>query len=100
VSRAVGVNVAALRKIRGWSQRALANETQSTGKPVGFSTICRMEKAARPDQDPVAVYIDDVVSLAAALGVTVQQLITPPKCRACMDQPPPGFACRTCGATA
>ncbi|MEU9444623.1 helix-turn-helix transcriptional regulator [Streptomyces sp. NPDC048304] len=100
VSRAVGANVAALRKMRGWSQRALANQTQNTGKAVGFSTICRMEKAARPDQGPVAVYVDDVVSLAAAFGVTVQRLITPPKCRACMDQPPPGFACRACGASA
>lgn len=100
VSRTVGANVAALRKMRGWSQRALARQTETTGKAVGFSTIRRMEKAARPDEDAVAIYIDDVVSLAAALDVTVQQLITPPKCHACMDQPPPGFACRTCNATA
>ncbi|WP_158713900.1 hypothetical protein [Streptomyces seoulensis] len=59
-----------------------------------------MEKAAAPGAAPVAVYVDDVVSLAAALGVTVQQLITTPNCNACMDSPPPGFACRTCGATA
>jgi transcriptional regulator with XRE-family HTH domain len=100
VSRAVGANVAALRKARGLSQRALARETQQSGKPVGFSTITRMEKAATPGASPVAIFVDDVVSLAAALGVTVQQLISAPKCNACMDSPPPGFACRTCGATA
>ncbi|MER6350596.1 helix-turn-helix transcriptional regulator [Streptomyces sp. NPDC001634] len=100
VSRAVGARVAALRKARGLSQRALASATEQTGKPVGFSTICRMEKAATPGASPVAIYVDDVVSLAAALGVTVQQLISAPKCDACMDSPPPGFACRTCDATA
>jgi hypothetical protein len=86
--------------MRRWSQRTLAKNTQLTGKPVGFSTICRMEKAATPGASPVAIYVDDVASLATALGVTVQQLITPPNCLACMDSPPPGFACRTCGATA
>ncbi|MHB9857654.1 helix-turn-helix domain-containing protein [Streptomyces sp. YIM S03343] len=100
VSRAVGANVAALRKARGISQRTLASETQRVGKPVGFSTIRRMEKAATPGASPVAIYVDDVVSLAAVLGVTVQHLITTPKCNACMDKPPAGFACRTCGAAA
>ncbi|MFE1192893.1 helix-turn-helix domain-containing protein [Streptomyces olivaceoviridis] len=100
VSRAVGANVAALRKARGLSQRALAKQTEQAGKLVGFSTICRMEKAAAHGASPVAIYVDDVVSLAATLGVTVQQLITAPKCDACMDSPPPGFACRTCGAEA
>jgi transcriptional regulator with XRE-family HTH domain len=100
VSRAVGANVRALRTMRGWSQRTLAKNTQLTGKPVGFSTICRMEKASASGAPPVAIYVDDVVSLAAALNVTVQQLITPPNCLACMDSPPPGFTCRTCGAEA
>lgn len=100
VSRAVGANVTALRTLRGLSQRALAQRTAATGKQVGFSTIARMEKAAKPGESPVAVYIDDVVSLAAALGVTVQELITPPACTACMDRPPRGFTCRTCNATA
>ena len=100
VSRAVGANVAALRKMHGWSQRSLAAQTEANGKPVGFSTICRMEKASGPEAQPVAIYVDDVVSLAAALGVTIQRLITPPNCAACMDQPPAGFACRTCGAEA
>ena len=100
VSRAVGANTAALRVLHGWSQRALATRTAAAGKHVGFSTIARIEKAARPGEDPVAIYIDDVVSLATALGVTVTRLITPPNCTACMDQPPVGFTCRTCGTEA
>lgn len=100
VSRAVGANVAALRKLHGWSQRGLAAQTETGGKPVGFSTIRRMERASDPEAQPVAIYVDDVVSLATALGVTVQRLITPPNCAACMDSPPAGFACRTCGTEA
>lgn len=100
ISRTVGANVHTLRTMHGWSQRALARQTETTGKPVGFSTIRRIETASDPTAIPVAIYVDDVVSLATALGVTIQRLITPPNCRACMDQPPPGFACRTCGATA
>lgn len=101
VSRTVGANVATLRTMHGWSQRALAAQTVAAGgKPVGFSTIRRMERAAQPDAEPVAIYIDDVVSLATTLGVTVQRLITPPNCAACMDHPPAGFTCRTCGTPA
>jgi transcriptional regulator with XRE-family HTH domain len=99
-SRAVGANVAALRNLHGWSQRALARQTETAGKPVGFSTITRIEKSATPGAQPVAICIDDVVSLAAALGVTIQRLITPPNCLACMDTPPAGFACRACGTEA
>ena len=84
ISRTVGANVATLRTLHGWSQRALAQHTETTDKPVGFSTIARIEKAANGAK-PVAVYIDDAVSLAAALGVILQRLITPPNCRACMD---------------
>lgn len=100
VSRTVGANTATLRTLHGWSQRALARQTAAAGKHVGFSTITRMEKAARPGERPVAIYIDDVVSLATAFGVTVMQMITPPKCTACMDSPPKGFTCRSCGAEA
>lgn len=101
VSRTVGANVAALRGMHGWSQRVLARQTEIRGiKPVGFSTIARMEKGSRPEEEAVAIYIDDVVSLAETFGITVQQLITPPKCVACMDNPPKGFTCRTCGAEA
>lgn len=100
VSRIVGANVASLRTAHGWSQRRLARQTELGGKPVSFSAVCRMEKSIREGAAPVAVCIDDVVALADALGVTPQQLITPPDCRACMDRPPPGFTCRTCHAEA
>lgn len=96
VSRIVGANVAAYRARHGWSQRTLATQTATTGKPVGFSIIRRMENAAHPDNPPVAVCIDDAASLAATFGITITRLTTPPNCPACMDQPPPGFTCNTC----
>jgi len=101
ISRIVGGNVAVLRASRGWSQRSLAARTQTgEGKPVGFSTICRIEKAHEPDAKPVAVCVDDLVALAAALGVRAEQLLAEPKCHACMDAPPSGFTCNTCGGAA
>lgn len=100
VSRIVGGNIAALRTARGWSQRGLAERTKGFEKPVGFSTICRYEKTRQEGTKPVSVCVDDVVSLAAAFGVRPEQLLVKPKCSACMDSPPPGFSCLTCGGVA
>lgn len=100
VSRIIGAHIHALRTARGWSQRQLARLTAEAGKPVGFSTVCRMERNRTPDHPAVAVIADDLVSLAAVFGVRPEQLLTAPDCFVCMDSPPPGFACRTCGATA
>jgi hypothetical protein len=101
VSRIIGGNIATLRAVRGWSQRTLAARTQTgVGKPVGFSTICRMEKAHDPDTKPVAVCVDDLVTLAAVFDVRPEQLLAEPSCRACMDAPPRGFTCNACGGVA
>lgn len=102
ISRAVGQNVRALRQLHGWSQRELARrtETSGTGRAVDFNTVCRMERSREPAATPVAVSVDTLVSLAAVLGVPPDRLLRMPQCRACLDSPPPGFACRSCGATA
>jgi transcriptional regulator with XRE-family HTH domain len=98
VSRIVGGNIAVMRAARGWSQRTLADRTKGgEGKPVGFSTICRIEKTREPGTSPVAVCVDDLVALAAAFGVRPEQLLDEPKCHACMDAPPAGFTCNACG---
>lgn len=100
VSRTVAAHITAMRAARGWSQRTLAKHTENGVKAVGFATICRIEKAATADAPTVAVCVDDLVSLAAAFGVAPERMLTAPSCFACMDNPPRGFACRTCGAAA
>lgn len=100
ISRIVAANIAAHRAHRGWSTRALAQATQESGNPIGPSTVSRIEKSARPGAIPVVVSVDQLVALAEAFGVPLDKLLKAPTCPACMDNPPAGFACRTCGATA
>ncbi|MFJ9633738.1 helix-turn-helix domain-containing protein [Streptomyces sp. NPDC101175] len=99
-SRIVGAHIHTLRLARGWSQRGLARLTEQAGKPIGFSTISRIESNRDPQQPAVAVIVDDLVSLATVFGLKPEQLLTAPACFICMDKPPAGFACRTCGAAA
>lgn len=100
VSRTVGAHVATLRAARGWTLRGLARIAAGNGHAIGYATIGRFERAAAPGAKPVAVSVDDLIALAAAFGVPPTRLLTAPNCFICMDQPPAGFACRTCQAEA
>jgi transcriptional regulator with XRE-family HTH domain len=99
-SRTVGAHIHALRTARGWSLREVARQTEVAGKPIGYSTIGRIESNRHREQPAVGVIVDDLVALAAVFGVRPEQLLTAPGCFVCMDKPPAGFACRTCGAEA
>lgn len=99
-SRTVGAHIHTLRTARGWSLREVARQTEVAGKPIGYSTIGRIESNRDPNHPAVAVIVDDLVTLAAVFGVRPEQLLTAPCCFVCMDKPPAGFACRTCGAEA
>jgi hypothetical protein len=98
-SRTVGAHIHALRTARGWSLRALGRHT---GPPASRSATppSAASKQPRPHQPAVAVIVDDLVTLAAVFGVQPEQLLTAPGCFVCMDKPPTGFTCRTCGAEA
>ena len=100
VSRTVGAHIHQLRTARGWSLREIARQAEVLGKAIGYSTIGRIERGRHPDQPAVGVIVDDLVALAAVFGVRPEQLLIPPGCFVCMDKPPAGFACRTCGAEA
>jgi transcriptional regulator with XRE-family HTH domain len=99
-SRTVGAHIHTLRTARGWSLREVARQADTAGKPIGYSTIGRIESNRDPNETAVAVIVDDLMALAAVFGVRPEQLLTPPDCFACMDKPPAGFACRACGAAA
>jgi len=99
-SRIVGAHIHALRTARGWSLREAARQTAAAGKPIGYTTIGRIERGRDPGQPAVAVIVDDLVTLATVFGVRPEQLLTAPGCFVCMDKPPAGFACRSCGAEA
>ncbi|MDH6610258.1 transcriptional regulator with XRE-family HTH domain [Streptomyces sp. SAI-208] len=100
VSRIVGVHIHTLRTARGWSLREVARQAEIAGKPIGYATIGRIEGNRAPDHPVVAVTVDDLVTLATVFGVRPERLLAAPDCFVCMDKPPTGFECRTCGATA
>jgi len=100
VSRIVGAHIHALRTARGWSLREVARQTHVAGKPIGYTTIQRIERGRDPQEPAVAAIVDDLVALATVFGLRPEQLLTAPGCFVCMDSPPPGFTCRTCRAEA
>ena len=99
-SRIVGAHIHTLRTARGWSLREVGRLTETAGKPIGYSTIGRIENGRDHNQPAVAVIVDDLVTLAAVFGLRPEQLLTAPDCFTCMDNPPAGFTCRSCGAEA
>lgn len=99
-SRIVGAHIHTLRTARGLSLRAVARLAEQAGRPIGYATVGRIERGRDPKEAAVAVVVDDLVTLAAVVGVKPEQLLTAPNCFACMDRPPVGFTCRSCGAEA
>ncbi|RPE40236.1 helix-turn-helix protein [Streptomyces sp. Ag109_O5-1] len=100
ISRIVGAHIHALRTERGWSLRELGRQAGAAGKPIGYATVGRIERNRDPSRPAVAVIVDDLVFLAGVFAVRPEQLLTAPACFACMDRPPAGFSCRSCGAEA
>mgnify|MGYP003945346157 CR=1 FL=1 len=101
VSLGVARNVVNLRRARGWHLRQLSDRCAASGKRIAISRLSRIETAADGSRT-LEISVDDLVALATAFETPVEQLLTPwePKCSACLDSPPTGFACRTCGAEA
>lgn len=80
-----GKRVARERKARGWSLRALGDRCGLAG-----SGVLRIENGADPQ-------LSSVIALAAALDLTVADLIAVPVCATCDGEPPEGYLCGECG---
>lgn len=59
------------RKLKGWTQQQLADALASLGVKLDASGITRMERGTR------GVTLDDVIAIAAALGVSPLHMIVP-----------------------
>ncbi|MFE0640109.1 helix-turn-helix domain-containing protein [Streptomyces sp. NPDC058877] len=57
------------RTARGYSQRQLAARVTALGRPMTFTALSRIERTVRRCD------IDDLVTIAAALGVPPQALL-------------------------
>lgn len=69
--KTVAENLARLRKLRGYTTRQLSGLLERNGRAIPASGITRMEKAERQ------VTADELVALAAALGVNPSALLLP-----------------------
>jgi transcriptional regulator with XRE-family HTH domain len=69
VGQTVRAKVAAARKRRGLTLRDLAEKVQAAGRPMAHNTISEIERGAR------RVDVDDLVTLAKALGVSTSHLL-------------------------
>lgn len=65
----VAAAVAAHRQRRGWEQRQLAERVSAAGRPMSASVLGKVESGVR------RVDVDDLVALAAALGVSPSRLL-------------------------
>ena len=61
----------AVRRIKGWTQRQLEDALAELGVKLDATAITRMERGTR------GVALDDVIAIAAALGVSPLHLIVP-----------------------
>lgn len=92
-SVALASNLPRFRKARNMSQRELSVALCTAGRPISPTAINRIERSGR------RVDVDDLVALAAVLGVPPGALLEPPACTTCSGAPPAGFACTECSAT-
>ena len=60
-----------VRRLKGWTQQQLADELASIGVRLDASGITRMERGSR------GVTLDDVIAIAAALGVSPLHMFIP-----------------------
>lgn len=92
VGDVVRANVRTLRKSQRLTTEDLAAKMKEAGREFYATGVTKIEMGNR------RVDVDDLVAIAAALGVEPQELLTPFKCSTCHGEPPAGFTCRTCGA--
>jgi hypothetical protein len=86
----VGANIRVLGPCKGWTQTKLG---ELMGWPTA-ATVCAAEGHREGRQRGFAA--EEIKRLAGIFGVSAWQLTT--RCANCDGNPPPGFACLTCGA--
>lgn len=92
VTRAVIQTVRKLRQDRGLSTRQLAELMTASGYPTKRATLAAAETGLRKE-----VSIDWIWAVSQALNVSLKVIVQGPDCSGCMDDPPAGFSCNSCG---
>lgn len=92
----VGRNVARLRRMKGWSQAQLAIEL---APKLGRAPWSR-QAVNMGEQGKRSWTATEVAAVAGLFGVSPGALFEPSNCVTCDGEPPAGFACMECGASA
>lgn len=96
VTAAVVARIRSARQARGMSAQGLADAITERGYKVSRETLAGAENNLR-----ATISVDLVVHAAHVLSVPVVSFLTDqPWCERCNNNPPPGFTCNECGATA
>lgn len=91
--RLVAARVRALRKQQGLSVEKVSQLCREAGHSLSRSSLAYRESAH------TAFTVEDLGHLAQVLDVKPGFLIDPEGlCLTCLDSPPAGFSCQTCGA--
>lgn len=96
VTAQVIARIRRVRRERGLSAQALADAITERGHKVSRETLAGAENGFR-----ATISVDLLVHAARILKVSPAQMLSDgPWCNACCDDPPEGFACKSCGAEA
>ena len=88
-----------IRRARGWSQADLAARVSEHSVSLDRQVFSFMEIRLSPSSAHARkLRLDEAFAIAAALGVTVQQMVDGDYCKACYGMPAEGFTCNHCGA--
>lgn len=92
-ARVIAELVAARRQKRVSAQK-LADDMTAAGYPIKRAVIANLETGRRPE-----LSVGHLVAAAQVLGVDAAAILRrAAPCPQCRNEPPAGFACRTCGA--
>lgn len=82
-----------LRKLRRFSGKAVAEAMTADGYPMVRSSVSNLENGTRR-----TISVPELVAFSRCFKVPVDYFFTGEGlCHVCLNAPPPGFRCETCG---
>lgn len=93
VAARVIAELVAARRAKKVSAQKLADGMTAAGYPINRSVIANLESGRRAE-----VSVGHLAAAALVLGLDAAAILRrAAPCPKCQNEPPPGFACKTCG---
>ncbi len=98
-SGVIAARVRARRRLIGLNRQQLAERCANAGTSrLTLAALTNIE-TGRPDSQGRRrreITVEELLVLAAALGVAADELLNGPSCDNCLGSPPPGYVCARC----